>query len=74
MKHHRYTHIHHLVSLAALASLLAARGNSAPSESDAKQAVQIQLGDCKYVEMSDLDRVNGTQNSDDHPTRPCIPT
>ncbi|WP_266230097.1 hypothetical protein [Paraburkholderia sp. CNPSo 3076] len=66
MKNHRYPRIPHLVALTALTALLAACGNSAPSESDAKQAVQAQLGDCKYVEMSDFNRVNGTQGSDDH--------
>ncbi|HDR9240044.1 hypothetical protein [Burkholderia vietnamiensis] len=66
MKNRRYIRIPHLVTLTALAALLAACGNSAPGESDAKQAVQAQLGDCKYVEMSDFNRVNGTQGSDDH--------
>jgi hypothetical protein len=49
----------------AMISMLAACGHSAPSESDAKQAVQSALGDCKYVEMSDFNRVNGVQSSDD---------
>lgn len=65
MKNHRHTRFPHLVTLTALTVLLAACGNSAPSESDAKHAVQAQLGDCKYVEMSDFNRVNGTQGSDD---------
>ena len=66
MKNYRYARISHLVVPTALTVLLAACGNSAPSESNAKQAVQAQLGDCKYVEMSDFSRVNGTQGSDDH--------
>lgn len=53
------------VLCASLTALLAACGNSTPSESDAKYAVKAQLGDCKYVEMSDFSRVNGVQGSDD---------
>ncbi|SDF82399.1 hypothetical protein SAMN05216466_101190 [Paraburkholderia phenazinium] len=54
-----------LALCASLAVLLAACGNSTPSESDAKRAVQSALGDCKYVEMSDFNRVNGVEDSDD---------
>jgi hypothetical protein len=39
---------------------------SSPSESDAKQAVQAELGDCKYVDMSDFDKVNGQQGYDEN--------
>lgn len=65
MKNHRYARVSHLVVPTLLTLLLAACGNSAPSESAAKQAIQAQLGDCKYVEMSDFNRVNGAQGSDD---------
>jgi hypothetical protein len=54
-----------LALCASLTALLAACGNSTPSESDAKHAVEAQLGDCKYVEMSDFGRVNGVQGGDD---------
>lgn len=49
-----------------LISVLAACGNSAPSESDAKHAVEAQLGECKYVDLSDFSKVNGIQGNDDH--------
>ncbi|MEK6289838.1 MAG: hypothetical protein V4793_00385 [Paraburkholderia tropica] len=65
MKNHRYARVSHLVVPTLLTLLLAACGNSAPSESAAKQAVQAQLGDCKYVDMSDFNRVNGAQGGDD---------
>jgi hypothetical protein len=65
MKIPRYTRIFWLAIPASLSILLAACGDGAPSESEAKHAVQAQLGDCKYVEMSDFNRVNGTQGSDD---------
>ncbi|HDR8934483.1 hypothetical protein [Burkholderia vietnamiensis] len=38
---------------------LAACGNGAPSESDAKQAIKNALGDCKYFELRDFQKVNG---------------
>ncbi|RDU98281.1 hypothetical protein [Trinickia dinghuensis] len=45
---------------------LAACGHSTPSESDAKQAVKASLGDCKYVSMSDFEKVNGQQGDDEN--------
>jgi hypothetical protein len=45
---------------------LAACGHSTPSESDARQAVKAGLGDCKYVSMSDFDKVNGQQGDDEN--------
>jgi len=55
-----------IVLCASMAFLLAACGSSSPSESDAKQAVQAELGDCKYVHMSDFTRVNGQQATDEN--------
>lgn len=66
MKKCQYIGIFRLVVPTTLTVMLAACGNCTPSESDAKHAVEAQLGDCKYVEMSDFSRVNGTQGSDDH--------
>ncbi|MFM0212849.1 hypothetical protein PQQ96_36255 [Paraburkholderia sediminicola] len=54
-----------LALCASLTVLLAACGNSTPGESDARHAVETQLGYCKYIEMSDFNRVNGVHGSDD---------
>ncbi|WP_175907995.1 hypothetical protein [Burkholderia seminalis] len=43
---------------------LAACGNSSPSESDAKTAVQARIGACDYLRVSDFTKINGTQVGD----------
>jgi hypothetical protein len=60
----RNTRVARLVLCASIISTLNACGHSTPGESDAKQAVQAELGDCKYVEMSDFEKVNGQQGDD----------
>lgn len=42
-----------------LTAALTACGHSAPSESDAKTAVQARIGDCDYLHVSDFTKVNG---------------
>ncbi|WP_175916091.1 hypothetical protein [Burkholderia sp. BCC1638] len=44
---------------ACIAATLTACGHSAPSESDAKTAVQARIGDCNYLRVSDFNKVNG---------------
>lgn len=58
------TTIARLALCTAFTISLTACGNSAPSESDAKQAVQAELGDCKYVDLSDFTRVNGIKQGE----------
>ena len=45
---------------------LIACGHSTPNDSDAKQAVKVGLGNCKYVSMSDFEKVNGQQGDDEN--------
>ncbi|WP_175948108.1 hypothetical protein [Burkholderia pyrrocinia] len=59
MKNKRYIGIVRLVLCAATATILSACGQSAPSESDAKQIVASALGDCRYFELRDFQKVNG---------------
>ncbi|MGU7776300.1 hypothetical protein ACV229_39875 [Burkholderia sp. MR1-5-21] len=44
---------------ACIAATLTACGHSAPSESDAKTALQARIGDCDYLHVSDFTKVNG---------------
>ena len=44
---------------AATAAILSACGQNTPSESDAKQVVASSLGDCRYFELRDFQKVNG---------------
>lgn len=64
MKNHRYIHIPHLVTLTALTALLAACGNSAPSESDAKNAFQSQIDHCQDVTLTSFRKTNGIPGND----------
>lgn len=64
MKNHRYTHMPHLVTLTALTALLAACGNSAPSESDAKTAFQSQIGHCQDLTLTSFKKTNGIPGND----------
>ncbi|MBO7771599.1 hypothetical protein J6352_09625 [Burkholderia pseudomallei] len=59
MKSKHHIGIARLVLCTATAAALAACGHSAPSESDAKQAVVKSLGDCKYFSLQDFRKVNG---------------
>lgn len=59
MQNKRDLGIARLVLCTATASILSACGHSAPSESDAKQAVMNALGDCKYFALRDFTKVNG---------------
>jgi hypothetical protein len=53
------------LTLATLLAASLAACHSAPSESDAKAAVQEQIGDCAYFKVTDFERVNGRQLDDD---------
>jgi hypothetical protein len=64
MKNSRTACIARLVLCASIISTFGACGHSTPGESDAKQAIRTELGDCKYVEMSDFDKVNGQEGDD----------
>ncbi|WP_431821305.1 hypothetical protein [Burkholderia sp. F1] len=59
MKNKRNTGIARFALCAATMAILSACGHSAPSESDAKQAVTNSLGDCKYFALRDFRKVNG---------------
>ncbi|WP_157658059.1 hypothetical protein [Burkholderia ubonensis] len=59
MQNKRSLGIARLVLCTATVAILSACGQSAPSESDAKQAVMNALGDCKYFELRDFTKVNG---------------
>ncbi|MBF3536331.1 hypothetical protein ISG10_01725 [Burkholderia pseudomallei] len=59
MQNKRNLGIARLVLCTVAAAILSACGHSAPSESDAKQAVTNALGDCKYFELRDFTKVNG---------------
>ncbi|NTZ82558.1 hypothetical protein FCJ61_05965 [Burkholderia metallica] len=59
MKNTCNTAIARLVLCTITTAILSACGHSAPSESDAKQAVANALGDCKYFELKDFTKVNG---------------
>ncbi|MBB5501046.1 hypothetical protein [Paraburkholderia sp. MM5384-R2] len=64
MKNHRYTRIPLLVALSALTVLLAACGNSAPSESDAKTAFQSQIDQCQDLTLTRFKKTNGVPGND----------
>jgi len=64
MKNHRYPHVPHLVTLTALTVLLAACGNSAPSESDAKTAFQSQIDHCQDLTLTSFKKTNGIAGND----------
>jgi hypothetical protein len=49
---------------AFVAASLAACGHNAPSESDAKNAVQARIGDCDYLHVSDFTKVNGIPSNE----------
>lgn len=59
MKNKRHPGIARFVLCAATTAILSACGQDAPSESDAKQAVASALGDCRYFELRDFQKVNG---------------
>ncbi|CAG9258018.1 conserved exported hypothetical protein [Burkholderia diffusa] len=59
MKNKRNIGITRLVLCSATAAVLSACGQSAPSESDAKQVVASTLSDCRYFELRDFRKVNG---------------
>ncbi|WP_133295733.1 hypothetical protein [Burkholderia reimsis] len=59
MKNRRNTGITRLVLGVATTAILSACGHSAPSEGDAEQAVTSALGNCKYFELRDFQKVNG---------------
>lgn len=48
----------------AILVTLSACGHSAPSESDAKAAIEAQLGDCEYFKVTDFTKINGRQLDD----------
>lgn len=66
MKNNCTTGFARLVLCAVTTAILSACGQSAPSESAAKQAVASALGDCQYLELSSFSKVNGTPLSDGH--------
>lgn len=66
MKNSCTTGIARLVLCTVTTAILSACGHSGPSESDAKQAVANALGDCKYLELRNFSKVNGTPQGDDH--------
>lgn len=53
-----------VVLCTALITLLAACGNSAPSESDAKHALEASFGECPYITVSDFKKTNGIAGDD----------
>ncbi|WP_334054372.1 hypothetical protein [Burkholderia cepacia] len=59
MKNKRHIGIVRSVLCATTVTILSACGQSAPSESDAKQVVASALGDCRYFELRDFQKVNG---------------
>lgn len=66
MKNKRSTGIARVALSVSMVAVLSACGHSKPSESDAQKAVQADLGDCKYVDMSSFDKVNGRQGEDEN--------
>ncbi|RDU97854.1 hypothetical protein [Trinickia dinghuensis] len=66
MKSTRSTRFALLAICIATTAMLSACGHSAPSENDAKQAIVNALGDCKYFQLEDFKKVNGTPQGDDH--------
>ena len=59
MKNKCNTALARLVLVTFMAAALTACGHSAPSESDAKAAVEARLGDCKYFKISSFQKTNG---------------
>lgn len=51
------------LALLMLAALTAC-GHSAPTESDAKTAIEARLGDCEYFKVTDFTKVNGRELDD----------
>ncbi|MGK8200743.1 hypothetical protein [Burkholderia cepacia] len=59
MNNKRHIGIARLVLCITAAAALSACGHGAPSESDAKQVVAGALGDCRYFELTDFQKLNG---------------
>lgn len=58
------TKIAQLSACSILIASLAACGNSTPSESDAKQALETNLGSCPYITVTDSKKTNGLAGDD----------
>lgn len=56
----RFTPFARFALYACTATILAACGHSAPSESDAKAVITQRLADCKYFTLDSFDKTNGT--------------
>lgn len=59
-----YMKIARLCACITLFASLAACGNSSPSESDARHAIEARFGDCPYVTITDFRKTNGIPGDD----------
>lgn len=59
-----YMKITRLCACITLFASLAACGNSSPSESDARHALEASFGDCPYVTITDFRKTNGIPGDD----------
>ena len=64
MKNRFPTRLGKIALCLSMAAALAACGHSAPSEGDAKAAINARLGDCEYFKITDFEKVNGRQLDD----------
>ncbi|WP_233827753.1 hypothetical protein [Paraburkholderia sp. ZP32-5] len=54
----------HIALYTLLSAGLTACGHSAPSESDARKAIEARIGDCEYIKVQDASKTNGTPIDD----------
>lgn len=64
MKNPRSSGVARLALCASMISTLTACGHSAPSESDAKAALESRIADCSYLTLTEFKKTNGLPGDD----------